>query len=117
MNEVMNDFLAMFPNDQSIIHECIKTYTEFQDYLRRQYKNEKNLNNFLIGLPKNSPKVEPSEIKRLIDKADVAHRDVQEILYQFVELVKQECVMDGNYFTFTSLPELIVRKNYPRKQY
>ena len=88
LNEVCNDFLNMFPNDQSIVHECNKTYTEFQDYLRRQYKNEKNLNNFLIGLPENDQEVKPEEIGRLIIKAEIAHKDIQERLTQFVELVK-----------------------------
>ena len=34
-----------------------------------------------------------------------------------MEVVKNECVMDNHFFTLTSLPELIVRKNYTRKEY
>ena len=32
----------------------------------------------------------------------------------FVALVKTECVMNVDFFNFTSLPEMIVRKNYTR---
>jgi len=32
-------------------------------------------------------------------------------------MVKNECVMNVHFFAFTSLPDMIVRKNYNRKQY
>ena len=35
----------------------------------------------------------------------------------FVDAVKHECVMNVHFFAFTSLPDMIVRKNYTRKQY
>lgn len=35
----------------------------------------------------------------------------------FVNMVKNECVMNVHFFAFASLPDLIVRKNYNRKQY
>ena len=53
----------------------------------------------------------------LIEKATNQFTEQQEHYSQFVQVVRHECVMDGDYFTFTSLPELIVRKNYNRKQY
>ena len=53
----------------------------------------------------------------MIGRQETAHLEIHELYTQFVQLVKHECVMDNHFFTFTSLPELIVRKNYTRKQY
>lgn len=117
MNEVCDEFTLMFPNDLSLVQECHQIYSDFQDYLRRQYKNEKTLNNFLIGISENSQIIETKDLTRLIGKQDTIHEQRHELYSQFVQVVKQECVMDNHYFTFTSLPELIVRKNYTRKEY
>lgn len=42
---------------------------------------------------------------------------MRDLYTAFVNVVKNECVMNVHYFAFTSLPELIVRKNYSRKQF
>lgn len=41
--------------------------------------------------------------------------EVHDLYINFVTLVKNECVMNVNYFSFTGIPELIVKKNYTRK--
>lgn len=56
-------------------------------------------------------------MQRLILKAESAHAEVRDLYTAFVNVVKNECVMNVHYFAFTSLPELIVRKNYTRKQF
>jgi len=59
----------------------------------------------------------PEDLLRLIEQAENAHNEVHIMYQKFIQVVKHECVMDNHFFTFTSLPELIVRKNYTRKQY
>lgn len=90
---------------------------DFQDYLRRCYKNEKTFINFLTGLPEHSLFINPDDLTRLIQKEETKHSEVHAQYVDFVELVKKECVMNVHYFVFTSLPELIVRKDYTRVQY
>ena len=100
-----------------IVQECAQIYSEFQDHLRKCYKNENNMNNFLCGLPELAQNVDPDDLTRLILKEDTAHAEKRDLYLAFVNLVKAECVMNVHYFNFTSLPDLIVRKNYTRKQY
>ena len=92
-------------------------YSDFQDHLRKCYKNEKTLNSFLTGLPEFAQIIEPDELTRLIQKAETAYNELHEVYVQFVDVVKHECVMNVHFFLFTSIPDLIVRKNYTRKQY
>ena len=40
-----------------------------------------------------------------------------EFINDFVTCVKQECVMDQHYFSFFEIPDLIIKKNYSRKDY
>ena len=47
----------------------------------------------------------------------MAHNELHEVYVQFVNVVKHECVMNVHFFLFTSLPDLIIRKNYTRKHY
>lgn len=75
------------------------------------------MNNFLCGLPELAQNVDPDDLTRLILKEDTAHAEKRDLYLAFVNLVKAECVMNVHYFNFTSLPDLIVRKNYTRKQY
>ena len=81
-------------------------------------KNEKTLNNFTSGLPENlQTTTEPDDFQRMIIKEENSHAELHELFTQFVSVVKDECVMDGHYFSFTGLPDVIVRKNYTRAQY
>ena len=69
----------------------------------------------MCGLPESAQSIEPEDLARLIIKQENAHEEVRNLYTQFVQAVKHECVMDGHFFTFTSLPDMIVRKNYNRK--
>ena len=53
----------------------------------------------------------------MILKEESAHAEIRDLYSQFVSMVKHECVMNVHFFAFTSLPEMIVRKNYTRKQF
>lgn len=81
-------------------------------------KNEKILNKFLCGLPESAlAQCDPDDLQRLIQKEESKHAEKQELFSQFVKAVKDECVMNVHYFTFTGLPDLILRRNYTRDQY
>ena len=75
------------------------------------------MNNFLCSLPEMAQNFDPDDLARLISKEDSAHGEKRDLYVQFVNVVKAECVMNVHFFNFTSLPDLIVRKNYTRKQY
>ena len=81
------------------------------------YKNEKTLNNFLCSLPETAQTFEPDDLNRYIIKAETAFNEIRNLYTTFVASVKNECVMDGHFFSFTNLPDMIVRKNYNRKDY
>ena len=40
-----------------------------------------------------------------------------ELASEFVAQIKQECVMKQFYFSFFDIPDLIIKKNYSRKDY
>ena len=60
---------------------------------------------------------EPKDLNILIEREINNFKAIHALYAQFVEVVKNECVMDNHFFTLNSLPELIVRKNYSRKDY
>ena len=39
------------------------------------------------------------------------------LLKNFVQVVKTECVLNQYYFSFYDIPELIIKKKYQRKEY
>ena len=106
-----------FQNDVQVVNDCNQIYNDFQVYLRKSYKNEKTLNNFLAGLPEAQPSFKPDDLNLLITRAEQAHATKTDLYSSFIGMVKNECVMNVHFFAFTSLPEMIVRKNYTRKQY
>lgn len=53
----------------------------------------------------------------LITRAENAHGEVRDLYSAFISAVKNELVMNVHFFSFSSMPDLIVRKNYTRKQY
>ena len=106
-----------FQNDTHLVSESEQIYAEFSDNLRKLYKNEKTMNDFLCGLPELAQNIDPDDIARLILKQETAFTEKRDLYVAFVNIVKAECIMDGAFFNFTSLPDLIVRKGYTRKQY
>jgi hypothetical protein len=39
------------------------------------------------------------------------------MIEDFIVAVKQECVMNQHYFSFYDIPDLIIKKKVPRKDY
>lgn len=62
LNEVFENAIQMFTNDQDVVHDCSQIYSDFQDHLRKCYKNEKTLNSFLCGLPEMAQQFEPDDL-------------------------------------------------------
>jgi hypothetical protein len=109
---------SMFNQNKEVLIECIDNYTEFAEKSRFHAAECKIINNFLCELPEGSHQIlEIGDLKRLsdgeINKFDVKYK----MLNDFVAAVKQECVVDRNYFIFFDIPELIVKKKYNRKDY
>ncbi len=113
--ETFDYFAETFENQ--LVGDCHDLYNEFTDYTRKSFKNEKALNTFLAGLSELAQNIEPDDLQRMIGKFETAHTEIHELYQAFVGMVKHECVMNVHFFAFTSLPDLIVRKNYTRKQF
>ena len=74
------------------------------------------MNNFLSGLPESAhTSFEPDDLQRIILKEESKYYELHELFEHFVADVKEECVMNVHYFSFTGLPDLILRKNYTRE--
>lgn len=107
-----------FSNDTDLLQQSNQIFTDLQDHFRRCLKNEKTLNNFMGKLPQSlSSFIEPDDFQRIIIKEEDIHNELQELFTQFVSVVKEECVMNVHFFSFTGLPDVIVKKNYTRAQY
>ena len=80
MNELFEYVLHTFQaNDPQIVHECNEIYTEFQNYLRQAYKNEKVMNNFIAKLPETAQSIDPEDLSRMILKEESAFQEKHEL--------------------------------------
>lgn len=82
-------------------------------------KEEKIILNWLQDLPAGigSEIVDVAQLTRHIDSKVRIWQTDETMLKQFVASVKQECVMNGDSFSFFDIPDLIVRNKYTRAQY
>ena len=39
------------------------------------------------------------------------------MINEFVKAIQQDCAIEQKYFWFSSIPELIIKKEYTRKEY
>ena len=53
----------------------------------------------------------------MLDNETRAFKLESALLRDFAAVVRAECVMEQNYFSFYDIPELIVKKKYQRKDY
>ena len=74
------------------------------------------MNNFLCNLNE-SQVYNISELDRLVQTEVRNSNEKLDILREFVGHIKKECIMNEHYFTFHSLPEMIVKKKYKRAHY
>ena len=99
------------------IQKCSECFDELQEDFRKIYVEEKAINQLLGLLPKGSGSIEINDIQREADKLQMQFTQALQLLQDFVLCVRQDCVMDKNYFNFFYIPDLIVRKKYQRKEY
>lgn len=79
-------------------------------------KEEKTINDFLCKLTEAQTYM-IDELARLVQSEIRDFSEKIAILKEFITSVRSECLMDGHYFTFHSLPELIVKKKYKKQQF
>lgn len=56
-------------------------------------------------------------MQREADKIYIAGQQSMQMLNDFVQLVRRDCVMNKIYFNFHYIPDLIVKQAYSRKDY
>ena len=57
------------------------------------------------------------DLSRMIIKEENTFNEKRELLVNFIGDVKQDCLMNANYFNFMQVPECILKKNFNRKQF
>ena len=88
-----------------------------QEDLSKLSKEEKILNDFLVQVPENFIVLEVRELDSIAEKFEKVFKDTFQILQDFVQHVKQDCVMDKFFFNFFDIPDLIIKMKYTRNQY
>ena len=105
-----------FTYENEGITEIGQKFDDFADQTRKSIKDEKTINNFLCNL--NEAQVyNISELDRLVQTEVRGANEKLDILREFVQHIKKECIMNEHYFTFHSLPEMIVKKKYKKTTY
>lgn len=108
----------LFTMDKHRIVQCINAYNGLCDDKTKHEKDQKTINNFLRQLPEGSHSIlELSDLERLQKNELSKYQTKIQMLHEFVAAVKQECVIEQNFFIFFDIPDLIVKKKYSRKDY
>lgn len=61
--------------------------------------------------------IEIKELKRVSDNLARKFNDDNAVLYEFVNTVKTECVLNGSKFSFFDIPDLILKKKFNKTEY
>jgi hypothetical protein len=56
-------------------------------------------------------------LERILDTENKTFKMEMNVLRDFANIVKSECVLNQYFFSFYDIPELIVKKKYQRKDY
>jgi len=75
------------------------------------------LNDFLSEVPENFTVLEVRELDAIADKFERGYEDNYRMLQTFVSHVKVDCVIDKVFFDFFSIPDLILKMKYSKKDY
>lgn len=106
-----------FTIDNELVHQCMTIFDGLQEDLSKLSKEEKILNDFLVQVPENFIVLEVRELDSIAEKFEKVFKDNFQILQDFVQHVKQDCVMDKFFFNFFDIPDLIIKMKYTRNQY
>lgn len=108
----------LFSMDKHRVLSCINEYNSFCDDKVKQAKDQKMINNFLCQLPEGSHSVlELTDLDRLFKNEISKFQTKSQMLHEFASAVRQECVINQNFFIFFDIPDLIVKRKYSRKDY
>lgn len=80
-------------------------------------REEKTINNFLCLLPENNQILEIKDLERVLDNETRMFKIEMNLLRDFAQIVRTECVLNQYFFSFFDIPDLIVKKKYQRKEY
>lgn len=109
---------GLFTTNQEIMKGCISAYNDFDEKMVAHAREEKTINDFLSELPEGSHQtLEEADLERLLKNNEIKFKAKMQLLNDFVTAVKQEYVVEKEYFIFPDIPELIVKKKYSRKDY
>ena len=75
------------------------------------------MNDFLSEVPENFTVLEVRELDAIADKFERGYEDNYRMLQTFVSHVKVDCVIDKVFFDFFSIPDLILKMKYSKKDY
>lgn len=122
LREILNQGRRDFTYETEKVIQSIEEFDTFQEENKRIVKEEKIINNMLAQLyskdkPTTNPQIEMSDVKRIADNENTAFMTVHTMLEEFCRLVREEGSNDRIHFNFYDVPDLIVRKNYKRKDY
>lgn len=97
---------------------CVIDYNQFHEAKERTEKEEKIANDFLALLPETGHQIlEIKDLERLLENETRAFKLDSNLLREFATTVRSECVMNQHYFSFYDIPDLIIKKKYPKKDY
>lgn len=93
-------------------------YNQILEARERTEKEEKIANDFLCQLPDSGHTIlEVKDLERVLEADQRNFKSETNVLREFATTVRSECVMNQHYFSFYDIPDLIVKKRYPRKDY
>jgi len=97
---------------------CVIDYNQFHEAKERTEKEEKIANDFLALLPESGHQIlEIKDLERLLETEIRGFRLETNLLREFATTVRSECVMNQHFFSFYDIPDLIIKKKYPKKDY
>ena len=117
MRDFFLDEIDKHNQNKDRIEKCITDYNSFTEDMNTVRKENKIINDFLSNLPVTLSIVMIEDLEKLLKTEQNKINSKMRMLNDFVVTVKQECVMNQQFFSFFEIPEVIVKKNYPRKDY
>jgi hypothetical protein len=98
---------------------CVIDYNQFEEAKDRTEKEEKIVNDFLCQLPDGVGHqiLEIKDLERLLENETRNFKQESNLLREFAMTVRSECVMNQHFFSFFDVPDLILKKKYPKKDY
>jgi len=117
LRNFFDDQLKQYNQDRDRVEKCIQDYNNFAEDMKLRRKENKVINDFLANLPDGNHSLQLDDLDKLLKNEQSKAQGKQRLLEEFVQTVKQECVMNQNFFSFFEIPEVIVKKSYSRKDY